>query len=212
MFTNCHTHYSNKLDFEVKQEELNCLKSCFHSIGIHPWNSVEFDEKEVKEILKKSINEKTVAIGECGLDGLKGPDFLIQTPIFEKQIELSEELCLPLIIHCVKGWNELAVLKKKHNPQQSWVFHGFSKFGILNQVISSGMMISLGAGIINHQKRKEMVEQIPIHQLLLETDDVKIEIKEIYEVVAELKKISLHELQNQVNTNFKNTFTKWQIG
>lgn len=212
MFTNCHTHYSNHTDFEVKQEELNRFPSYFHSIGIHPWEAAEFDEKEVKHVLKQSINQQTVAIGECGLDRLKDPNLLIQIPIFEKQIELSEELGLPLIIHCVKAWNELAELKKKYNPRQPWIFHGFAKSGIVKQVISSGMMISLGAGIINHQKRKEIVEKIPTNRLLLETDDAEMEIKEIYEAVAELKKISLYDLQNQVNTNFKNTFTKWQIG
>lgn len=212
MFTNCHTHYSNHVDSEVKQEELNGIPLYWHSIGIHPWKSGEFQEKEVKDMLKKSINQSTVAIGECGLDGLKGPDFSIQIPVFEQQIEFSEEFHLPLIIHCVKGWNELALLKKQYNPRQPWIFHGFAKFGILHQVISAGMMISLGAGIINHKKRKEIVENIPESQLLLETDDRKIEINEIYEVVAELKKISLHSLQNQVHTNFKNTFTKWQIG
>lgn len=212
MFTNCHTHSSNHADSEIRQAELNSFPACFHSVGIHPWKSAEFQEEEVKEVLKKSIRKQTIAIGECGLDGLKGPDFPIQIPIFEQQIELSEELHLPLIIHCVKGWNELTVLRKKHNPSQPWVFHGFAKSGILHQVISSGMMISLGAGIVNHPKRKEIVENIPEHQLLLETDDAEIEIKEIYAVVAELKKISLCDLQKQVNTNFKNTFTKWQIG
>lgn len=212
MFTNCHTHSSNYTGFEIKQAELNEFPLGFHSVGIHPWKSADFDDKEIKNLLKRSVSQKTIAIGECGLDGLKGPDFSIQIPVFEKQIELSEELCLPLIIHCVKGWNELAALKKKHSPRQPWVFHGFAKSGILHQVIASGMMISLGAGIINHQKRKEIVENIPEYQLLLETDDVEIEVKEIYEVVAELKKISLYDLKNQVNTNFKNTFTKWQIG
>lgn len=211
MFTNCHTHHSFNEQFEVRQELLHSNSSRFHSIGIHPWEANDVAEKQVAELLK-NCNEFTLAIGECGLDTLIGPDLKVQTAVFEQQIIFSETFKYPLIIHCVKAWNELLVLRKKYQPTQPWVFHGFSKYGILNQVLASGMMISLGAGIIHHPKQVEIVENIPDHQLLLETDDLEIEIKEIYEVVAELKKISLQEIQNLVNTNFKNTFTRWQIG
>lgn len=212
MFTNCHTHYSVQKDFEIRQEAIDSNSSMFHSVGIHPWNADKYLVDEVIERVKQSVNEKTLAIGECGLDGLKGPDLLIQLPVFEKQIELSETIGLPLIIHCVKGWNELSVLRKKHRPEQPWIFHGFAKYGILNQVVQSGMMISLGAGILHHPKRKELVDAIPDERLLLETDDTSVEIKRVYEGVAELKQISLQQLNELITTNFKNTFTKWRIG
>jgi Tat protein secretion system quality control protein TatD with DNase activity len=48
--------------------------------------------------------------------------------------------------------------------------------------------------------------------LLLETDDKEIEIKQVYERVSELKKISLQQLNELTTTNFKNTFRKWHIG
>ncbi len=212
MFTNCHTHYPVHPDFEIRQEVPGSGASCFHSVGIHPWDAARFSTNEVAEVLKKNMNGYTLAIGECGLDGLKGPEGSVQASIFEEQILLSEELELPLIIHCVKMWNELSALRRKYRPTQPWVFHGFAKYGILDQVVSSGMMISLGAGITNHPKREEMVANIPDRQLLLETDDAGIEIKHVYECVAELKKISLQELNDLITANFKNTFTRWQIG
>lgn len=212
MFTNCHTHHSFNEKFEIRQEQLFSNTSGFHSIGIHPWEADKYDVNTVFELLKTNSNKFTLAIGECGLDGLKGPDLTVQTAIFEQQIILSESIKYPLIIHCVKTWNELSSLRKKHQPTQPWVFHGFAKYGILDQVIKSGMMVSLGAGIIHHPKREEIVQNIPNDQLLLETDDVEIEIQQIYDCVAELKKISLQELNEVITHNFKNTFTRWQIG
>lgn len=212
MYTNTHTHFSFSKENEIRNVEPGERADYFHSVGIHPWKADSVLVSDVIDVLVKSINEQTLAIGECGLDGMKGPAIPVQSPIFEQHILLSEEIKLPLIIHCVKAWNELHALRKKYNPVQPWIFHGFLKYGILHQVVRSGMMISLGTGIIHHPKREEIVQHIPDHQLLLETDDVQIEIKQVYEGVAALKKISLHDLKNQVNTNFKNTFTKWQIG
>lgn len=212
MFTNCHTHFSYEPDFEIFQGEIKLPSNRYHSIGIHPWKADVLSVENNIELLRNNLNENTLAIGECGVDGLKGPDFSIQIPVFEKQILLAEELQLPLIIHCVKGWNELLQLRKKHEPLQPWVFHGFAKFGIVEQVIQSGMMISLGAGILHHPKALELVMSIPDEQLLLETDDKEIEIKQVYERVAELKKISLQQLNELITTNFKNTFRKWHIG
>jgi TatD DNase family protein len=212
MFTNCHTHFSSEPDFEIFQAESNAGLRCFHSIGIHPWNADLLSVGEKMELLHSGLKENTLAIGECGLDGLKGPDFSIQIPVFEQQILLSEKVQLPLMIHCVKGWNELLQLRKKHKPVQPWIFHGFAKFGIVEQVVQSGMMISLGAAIIHHPKAIELVKNIPDKQLLLETDDKEIEIKQVYERVSELKKISLQQLNELTTTNFKNTFRKWHIG
>lgn len=212
MFTNCHTHYSVRKDFEIRQETLDTPSSSFHSVGIHPWNADNYVVDEVVDCVGKSITASTLALGECGLDGLRGPDFSIQIPVFEKQIELSETVELPLIIHCVKGWNELLVTRKKYRPVQPWIFHGFAKAGIVDQVVQSGMMISLGAGILHHPKRNDIVRAIPDDRLLLETDDAQVEIKQVYESVAELKQISLQQLNELITTNFKNTFTKWRIG
>ncbi len=212
MFTNCHTHHSSDEKFEILQTALFTNSSSFHSIGIHPWKADEFEVSSVAELLKNNTNENTLAIGECGLDQLKGPDLKTQVSIFEQQIVFSEANNYPLIIHCVKAWNELLVTRKKYQPKQAWVFHGFAKYGIIEQVVQSGMMVSLGAAIINHPKRKEIIQNIPNNQLLLETDDLVIEIQSIYDCVAELKKISLHELNELITYNFKNTFTRWQIG
>lgn len=212
MFTNCHTHFSSYAQTEIHQVEMNQMVSHFHSLGVHPWKAGDLTIEKAMELIQFSRNDNTLALGECGLDALKGPEMPLQEKMFEAHVELSESIELPLIIHCVKAWNELQRVHKRMQPKQPWVFHGFSKLGILDQVVATGLMVSLGAGLIHHPKAKELVVGIPNEQLLLETDDQSIEIREVYECVARLKGISLQQLNEIVTSNFKNTFRKWQIG
>ena len=56
-------------------------------------------------------NEKVIMIGECGLDKVWGPTLDIQEASFRRHIELSEKHQKPLIIHCVKAYNEIIAIK-----------------------------------------------------------------------------------------------------
>ena len=212
MLFDCHSHF-NSLNHVtilnisgVNDEDIKCF-----SVGIHPWESSKIEDNFLSiEHLAKG--EKCIAIGEIGLDKLKGPDILIQKNVFEKQIEISEKLKLPVIIHCVKAWNELKVLKQKLNPIQVWIYHGFNKIGILEEVLESGLMISIGSSILSNIKLQMHLELIPNDKLLLETDDSQIDIFDIYKKVSEIKKISLSELEQIIEVNFKRIFRKWQSG
>jgi len=211
-FFNTHTHFSKHPSTEILQGHENEPSTHFHSLGIHPWESAHFSLIHEQLIQNGIGNPKCLSIGEIGLDGLKGPAMEIQKAAFIAQINISEEYDMPVIIHCVKAWNELLTLKRILKPQQKWVFHGFAKFGILPAVIQEKMMISLGSAIILHPKAPEICHLVPNELLLIETDDSSISIEEVYERVAELKEISLQDLTTIVEQNFKNTFQKWHIG
>ena len=212
VFYNAHTHFSNQPDYEIFQGNLEEDCVFFYSAGLHPWQAERYDDRIEKKMIQNWSNPKCLAVGEIGLDKLKGPSLDIQQEIFSKQIEFSEKMELPVILHCVKAWNELRSIKKKMQPKQQWVFHGFSKIGILQEVLTEEIMISIGSTILTHPKKEELINGIPFHRLLLETDDSAIDLKEIYKTVAELKKISLQQLAELIEQNFQNTFTKWHIG
>ncbi|MDE6310400.1 MAG: TatD family hydrolase [Muribaculaceae bacterium] len=96
----------------------------FYSIGIHPWDTPAPPEKleELERIA--SGDSRVVAIGECGLDKLRGAALPEQESAFEAQIVLAERLGLPLIIHCVRAQDRLLKLRRKH-PSGRWIVHGF---------------------------------------------------------------------------------------
>jgi TatD DNase family protein len=183
----------------------------YFSAGIHPWSASEYD-KQIDWLNDITASEKCLAIGETGLDKLKGPDLKSQEMSFLAQIELSERLELPVIIHCVKAWNELRVLRRRRSPTQPWIYHGFTKATIVQEVLDEGMLISIGSAVQNNILLQEAVKMIPIDRLLLETDESMSPISEIYQKVSELKNIPLPDLEREIEKTVKRTFKKWIIG
>ena len=213
MFFNSHAHIRMNDSVVIVNESINNIELMdYYSIGIHPWVTISMTEDNFLKIQQLASKKNCLAIGEIGLDKLKGPDFEIQKEVFTKQILIAEKMELPVILHCVKAWNEVLTIKTATKPKQQWIFHGFNKVGILKSVVEQGLIISIGASILTNEKLQEVLCLIPNDQLLLETDDVPIDIFEIYKKVSEIKQISLQALEQIIEENFKRTFKKWQIG
>jgi TatD DNase family protein len=208
-YFNVHSHHHDNKNLTIFQAS-SILEDCWFSFGIHPWEAnSNIDFSMFHEILK---HQNCLATGEIGLDRLKGKDLSKQLEIFTKQIELSEELQLPVIIHCVKAWNELKKLKRAIKPTQNWIYHGFSKTNILEDVISEGLFVSFGAAILRNPKLMEASTNVPLEKLFLETDDSTISIEIIYSKFAIAKQITLQELKEIQFSNLKRVFKKWKSG
>lgn len=180
------------------------------SIGIHPW-FIKNDtfEEELLFVETKLQDKNCVALGECGLDKLIDVDFELQKAVFKMQILVSEKYKKPLIIHCVKAYQEIIEIKKQVKPTQKWVLHGFNKNKQLAEsFIKNGILLSFGAAMIKNKKLQEVFLEIPISSILLETDDSELEIQAIYQKASEIKNIHLKDLQEAIHQNFKRIFTK----
>lgn len=211
MLINLHTHISTGRTIELVNRTFEVKHEGIFSIGVHPWNCETYPNVKL-ELDYLSSEKQCLAIGEIGLDKLKGPDIEAQKNVFIAQLKLAEDKNLPVIIHCVRAWNELKAIKKEVNPSQQWIFHGFTKSGILSEVLNEKIMISIGAAILSNKKLQESISMIPNDRLFLETDDQDVPIEMIYEKVSELKKLTLQELEACIEHNFKRVFTKWKTG
>ena len=205
MLVNIHTHYKRADSIEIVNYSDTFDFPSYYSFGIHPWDS-ETNGLKIREIENRAHDKFMLAIGEIGLDKVKGPAFEIQKSCFIDQVLIAEKINRPVIIHCVKAWNEIAAIKKELQPKQTWIFHGFTKVSILESVLEEGLMISIGAGIMNNLKLQEALKNIPNEQLFLETDDSEITILEIYKKVSTVKNLSLSELEEIIENNFKRIF------
>jgi TatD DNase family protein len=211
MLIDIHTHYLTGQQIEVVSRTFGDPLENYFSFGIHPWEAEQWGSK-VSEIRLNANNKKCLALGEIDLDKLKGPELALQKEIFIQQVAISEEIDLPVILHCVRSWNELKQLKRNLNPKQQWIFHGFTKVSILDEVLQEGLMISIGAAILKNQQLQDKLKTIPLDQLFLETDDSDIAISLIYTKVSELLNLPLFKVEAQIEANFKRIFTKWTIG
>ena len=206
MLINLHTHHTNNHGLEI----LNSTNesATYYSYGVAPFeiNKKNFDPNKLDR-------NHCIAIGEIGLDKQIQVSIFEQIDFFKKQLIYSEKLKLPVIIHCVKAYNELLKIKQQLKPTQPWIIHGFRKTKLCTTLIKNDFYLSIGTAILYDEKLQKTIKEIPNNRLFLETDnDQTHTIEEVYTCVASLKEISLLDLKDIIKTNFINTFKRWETG
>jgi len=173
------------------------------SVGIHPWYIPEKGWEELLPLLEEAAALPVVkCIGEAGLDRLRGPGMQVQEEVFRAQIRVASKVNKPVVVHCVRAFDELTAIKK--TVRVPLVIHGFNrKAGLLRQLVSAGFYVSFGKDILDKPHVQEALRETPADRLFLETDDcTTVSIREIYEQAAALRGITLEELQEKTNQNY----------
>ena len=210
-FIDIHTHKAESSDNLIQIVNLNLNEACpeqgYYSYGLHPWDADKADfqmETSLQRLEERLKNPNVLALGEAGLDKMHKASFEQQIELFERQIELSEALQKPMILHDVRSHNEIIALRKKHKAQQPWILHGFSGTEQdIKQLIGQGIYLSVGESLL-HPERKihKLFKFIDLYFLFLETDMAEIGIETIYEAAANLLEMDLPTLQTRIFTNF----------
>jgi TatD DNase family protein len=192
------------------------LKGILYTCGIHPWHLNENNHDILLALSRKRCSDpQIIAIGEAGFDKIKGPSMDLQRRTFEEQVEISEELRKPLVVHCVRAWDELLREHKNLKPVMPWLVHGFrGKYDLAMQLISRGMYISFWFDFILKPESSELVRSLPSDRIFLETDGADVDIRDLYNKVSNDLAISVEDLKRFMLSNFidffkldKNDFT-----
>lgn len=207
-------------------ELTNKFNNIFGAVGIHPHDTKEWEENIIGELKTLSKNQKIVAIGEIGLDYYY--DFSpkeTQIKAFRSQIELAIELNLPIIVHNREADNDiLNIIREYKSTSLKGQFHCFN--GNLKdalELIEMGHYVSF-TGNITFKKAdnlREIVKEIPINNLLLETDSPFMTpvpfrgkrnepayVRYVAKQIAEVKNISEDKVGNITLDNFFKLFSK----
>lgn len=157
------------IDLESCKKSISYSKNysnIYNSIGIHPMNAIEL---KIFDNLEKLITDKTIAIGETGID-YKFDNIGLQRNLFLKHIKLAQKYKLPLIIHCRKAHEELYKILSKEKLY-GCVMHCYSgnetdaiKFLNLN------CYFGFDGPITRSDKFDKIIELIPMDKILVETD------------------------------------------
>lgn len=206
-YLNFHTHHlSNDKEcidiLNIRQGESLPISFELYGYGIHPWDTVHEQKLEPTD---EMINDKNlIYIGETGLDKLKGAELNQQIQVFKQHIHASEQWEKPLLIHCVRCFNELVHLYKEHAPKQKWIVHGFNGSPELaKQLTKAGFMLSFGIAIMyKNSKAAQSLHAVSEDHFLLETDDANIPIQEIYRTAADIIQMDMKDLKKIVLDNF----------
>ena len=217
-FVDIHTHTVKSGDDLAQVINLDLEQVCpgqgYYSYGIHPWEADKADfqmETALQHLEERLESPKVLALGEAGLDKMHKATFEKQIELFERQIELSEALQKPMILHDVRSHNEIIALRKKHKAKQPWILHGFSGTEQdIRQLTGQGIYLSVGESLL-HPKRKiyKSFKFINLDYLFLETDMANIGIESVYEAAAKLLEKDIDALRAQI---FRNFAALWNIG
>jgi TatD DNase family protein len=178
----------------------------FYSVGLHPWHLKSTDENnEMLRVVEEALEFDHVCfVGECGLDKKIDADFEEQKRVFMAHILIAEEFKRPLIIHCVKAYNEVFELHQKLHPEMPWILHGYNgNVQTTQQLARHGFMFSFGKSLFNENSKSiESLKYLPMEKIFFETDEYDREVDIIYTKAAELKNVSPDILKIEVWNNF----------
>ncbi|OIU71572.1 TatD family hydrolase [Rossellomorea aquimaris] len=196
----------------------------YASIGWHPVDAIDMKEEDLAWIEELSSHPKVVAIGEMGLDYHwdKSPKD-IQKEVFRKQIHLAKKVKLPIIIHNREATQDIVdILREEGAEEVGGIMHCFSGSPeIAQECVDMNFYISLGGPVTfkNAKKPKEVAQEIPLERLLIETDcpflaphpnrgkrNEPAYVKLVAEQIAELKGISLEEVETITTENANKLF------
>lgn len=209
MKINIHTHRktSDSAVEIINWSEENSLNAHF-SAGIHPWQAgLDYSVEDFLFYEKLIQDARCLAIGECGLDKKKKVDGYLQQVIFKRHIEWALEYNKPLIIHCVGAFQELLAVRKKYPKELQMIVHGFEKnIQVAESLIKHDIYVSFGARLLVNEQNKQVLAQLPLDYIFLETDDSLCSIEQIYKQASEILEIPEEDLEQKIKQNFTKLF------
>jgi TatD DNase family protein len=146
----------------------------FCSAGVHP-DYADVAEPSVDKLCELAQRDKVVAIGETGLDYFhQSGDLDWQRQRFVTHIEAARSCGLPLIIHTRNAREDTLDILRRHKAEEvGGVLHCFTEdWEMARAAIDLGFYISI-SGIVTFQQAqnvRDMAQQIPLENLLIETD------------------------------------------
>lgn len=214
MFFNFHTHHPTLAPGTVEIESVyfgqkKIPVSPWLSVGLHPWYLQGINWNAAEQWLREQASlPEVVAIGEAGLDKVTDTPWELQVRAFQLCSDIAETFRKPLVIHCVRAFGEILTFKKQWKPAQPWIFHGFDKSAeTAGMLVNAGCRLSFGTALFrDNSHAAEALRQTPSDRFLLETDISDFSIRQVYERAAEVRNISLADLDRQVDINFKTLF------
>lgn len=177
------------------------------SAGLHPWHLQE--PIDLSPLRTVAIQPNVLAIGECGLDKVCTTDWDLQLSAFTQQIDLANNIGMPLIIHCVRAWEEVITTLKHHKVSVPVIFHGFNKSNIASRLIDYGYYLSFGKALLSPgSPATAAITSVPADRYFLETDDAHLSITDIYAAAATLRQTEQDDVILQLRQNFKTVFNR----
>jgi len=200
-------------------------RNVWASVGVHPLD-VDSGLADVERLLAFARQDKVVAIGETGLDYYYSQDSkALQQESFASHLQAAGKAKLPVVVHTRDAREDtLALIRSEGDSESAGVLHCFTEdWDMARRAMDMNYMISI-SGIVtfkNAESLRDVVRQVPLDRLLIETDspylapvpyrgkpNQPLYVREVAEYVAELKGVSLEALAEATTSNFFRLFNQ----
>ena len=196
----------------------------YATVGMHPHDAKDLHDETMHIFRDLAAHPKVLALGEMGLDYYRNlSPRSIQKAAFERQLDLAEELDLPIVIHNREAYHDIVPILQARRGRVRGVMHCFSgNVEIMHQSLALGFHIGIG-GPVTYRKSdtlQEVAQKVPADALLVETDcpwlapqfrrgkrNEPAYVRATAEKIAELRGISLEEIGEITTQNFEDLFT-----
>jgi len=146
----------------------------YAAVGVHPSDCGPWEDGWLDELQALAAHPKVRAIGEIGLDYYwkENPPHEFQQKVLHAQLELAEELKLPVIIHDREAHRDCLEAVRAH-PNVTGVYHCYS--GSLEDakvLVKLGWMLSF-TGVVTYKNARrslEVIDWLPMDRIMVETD------------------------------------------
>lgn len=220
-------------DLETSKKAIDLAQqhdNIWATVGLHPNDNLneKFESEKYRELLQQ---EKVVAFGEIGLDYYrteKPEDQKFQKERFIQQLELAKELKKPLVLHCRDGksgstgpaYSDMVEILSEGHAVNGGVIHSFTgTIEEARQFLDLGLYLGFNGIITFARQYDEIVREIPLDRILLETDapyltpepyrgkrNEPVYVIEVAKKLAELKNESYEKVIEQTTKNCKKLF------
>lgn len=204
-------------------ELAHILPNTYATVGIHPHEVENFDDKIIEQLKSLSQDSKVVAIGEIGLDyyydlNLKDMQFVA----LNKQIDLANEVKKPCVFHVREAMGDFLEIIRKNKPLYGGLVHSFNgSVEVAKELLAMGFYFSFNgiATFKNANNVLKVIEFLPMDRILIETDSPYLApvphrgetnrpsyVRLVAQKVAEIKNISEEFVINQTKENTEKLF------
>jgi len=195
----------------------------YATVGMHPHDAKNLDDETLQILRELVAHPKVLALGEMGLDYYRDlSPRPIQKKAFEQQLDLAEELDLPIVIHNREAYHDILPILQARRGRVRGVMHCFSgDVEIMHKSLDLGFYIGVG-GPVTYRKSdalQAVAREVPADRLLVETDcpwlapqfrrgkrNEPAYVRAIAEKIADLRGVGLEEIGEITTRNFEQLF------
>ena len=168
-----------------------------YSVGVHPWLAEQDAAVQWERVQALAEHPQVVAIGETGLDSLRGAPLAAQMLLFEHHIALANQVGKPLVVHMVRTSQQVLQVWRRCQHHVPCAIHGFrGNARVVQPLVEAGFYISFGEHF-----NAEALRQVPLCQILAETDESTLPIADIIARMAEALSMPAADVQTLISAN-----------